>query len=170
MDNTITKSIDALKSRLDSENILVVQRDEGFLCNVKFEFKNPASIQDVDRFVEKTGWCLPNDYKEFLLKHNGALLFSDIKYGGGFELLSLEEIHKEYLKFLDYVPENWYPISVDNGDYIIIDSSQIEKGQQNYLIRYQGGEPVEYALKLNMNFATWLDRLIVSQGSEFWLW
>jgi len=170
LDGSITKSIDALKSRLDSENILVVQRDEGFLFNVKFEFNTPASIKDVDLFVEKTGWCLPNDYKEFLLKHNGALLFSDAEYGGGFELLSLEEIHREYLEFLDYIPKNWFPISVDNGDYIIIDSSQVEKGQKNYLIRYQGGEPVEYAIKLNTDFATWIDRLIVSQGSEFWLW
>ncbi|MEY9971838.1 hypothetical protein ABH966_002211 [Lysinibacillus sp. RC46] len=170
MDQIITKSIDALKSRLDSENILVIQREKGYLYNVKFEFNNPASIKDVDRFVEKTGLRLPNDYKEFLLKHNGALLFSDVEYGGGFELLSVEEVHKEYLEYLDHFPKNWYPISVDNGDYIIIDSSQVEKGQQNYLIRYQGGEPVEYAIKLNMNFATWLDRLIVSQGSEFWLW
>ncbi|MDM5250067.1 SMI1/KNR4 family protein [Lysinibacillus sp. G4S2] len=109
MDNTITKSIDALKSRLDSENILVVQRDEGFLCNVKFEFKNPASIQDVDRFVEKTGWCLPNDYKEFLLKHNGALLFSDIKYGGGFELLSLKKFIKNILSSSTMFPKIGIP-------------------------------------------------------------
>jgi len=53
LDSSITKSIDALKSRLDSENILVVQRDEGFIYNVKFEFNNPASIKDIDRFVEK---------------------------------------------------------------------------------------------------------------------
>ncbi|MEY9975683.1 SMI1/KNR4 family protein [Lysinibacillus sp. RC79] len=170
MDSIITKSIDALKSRLDPENILVVQRDEGYLYNVKFEFNNPATIKDVGRFVKKTGFFLPVDYKEFLLKHNGALLFSDVEYGGGFELLSIEEVHKEYLEYLDYFPKNWYPISVDNGDYIIIDSSQVEKGHQTYLIRYQGGEPVEYAIKLNMNFTTWLDRLIVSQGSEFWLW
>lgn len=170
LNSFIEKSLKALQSRLDSENSLVIQREEGYIYNVEFEFNSPTSIEEINRFTEKTGWHLPDDYKEFLLLHNGAHLFSDVKYGGGYQLLALDEIHQEYVEYLDDAPKNWYPISIDNGDYIFIDSLKVEDGKKDYLIRFQADEPVEHALKLNMNFETWLDKLIVCQGLEFWLW
>lgn len=52
------------------------------------------------------------------------------------------------------------------GDYIFIDSEKVSKENNNYLIYNQMGD----LLSLDLNFETWIDRFIVSQGSRYWLW
>ncbi|WP_369751197.1 hypothetical protein [Brevibacillus sp. BC25] len=49
-------------------------------------------------------------------------MFKSVRYGGGYELLSLDEIKDNHL---DYMPVHWYPVSINNGDYIFIDSVRI---------------------------------------------
>lgn len=103
MQNLIMDSLNALKGRLDTENTLAVQSVEGFTYTAKFEFNDSALESDLDHFQKETGWSLPDDYKKFLLIHNGALLFAHVEYAGGFDLLSLKEIPLEHL---DYMPKN----------------------------------------------------------------
>ncbi|MCD2476114.1 SMI1/KNR4 family protein, partial [Staphylococcus aureus] len=51
-----------------------------------FHFKDPASPQEISDIEQKLGVTFPNDYKEFLLQHNGMEMFD------GIEILSLEGI------------------------------------------------------------------------------
>ncbi|WP_338018899.1 SMI1/KNR4 family protein [Brevibacillus agri] len=132
-------------------------------------FNPPAPESKFEQFSKDTGWSLPAGYKDFLSVHNGARLFRHIKNGGGYELLSLEEIKENHL---DYMPKHWYPISINNGDYIFIDSNRVKEGRDDYLVRFDHDNDVspQIGSHMKMNFENWLERLIIAQGTEFWHW
>ncbi|MEK5522416.1 MULTISPECIES: hypothetical protein [Heyndrickxia] len=46
--------------------------------------------------------------------HNGAMLYDDPEYGGGFELNSVNDIIKD-LEVMDY-PKGWFPIGYGYTD------------------------------------------------------
>lgn len=64
--------------------------------------------------------------------------------------------------------QNWYMIGYYKGygDYLFIDSEKVAKCEDDYLIYVQVGD----IQRLSMNFETWLDRFIVTQGARYWLW
>ncbi len=64
-----------------------------------FHFRDPANPQEVTNLEKKLGVSFPNDYKEFLFKHNGMEMFN------GVELLSTEGII-EYNEVQDF-PEGY---------------------------------------------------------------
>lgn len=169
MKNNISQLVlDGLKKRLDNNNQLSVQKGNGKVYTAQFTFNPPATSGMIEEFLRDTHWQLPPDYKNFLLIHNGAWLFESVRYGGGYELRSLDEIKDSHL---DYMPNHWYPISVNNGDYIFIDSNRVASGQNNYLVCFNHDDvSVSEGYYLNMNFETWLERLIIAQGTEFWTW
>lgn len=160
--------MEGFKKRLDNSNRLLVQNRNGKVDTAHFTFNPPANAEEIEEFLRSTHWHLPTDYKDFLLIHNGAWLFKSVRYGGGYELLSLDEIKDNHL---DYMPVHWYPISINNGDYIFIDSNRVKDGQNNYLVCFNHDDvSVSEGYYLNMNFETWLERLIIAQGTEFWTW
>lgn len=164
--------IKSLHERINKESPITIQRENGELLEVTFELNAPASNNDLKEFSLKTHLNLPEDYLSFLKLHNGGKLFFDgFDY---FELYKLDEI----LKYIDEYNENiyyksayekkWYMIGQYNGygDYLFIDSEKVENGENDYLIYVQVGE-IE---RLSVNFETWLDRFIVTQGTRYWLW
>jgi SMI1 / KNR4 family (SUKH-1) len=160
--------LEGLKKRLDNSNRLLVQNRNGKVDTAQFTFNPPANVEEIEEFLRSTHWHLPTDYKNFLLIYNGAWLFESVRYGGGYELLSLDEIKDNHL---DYMPVNWYPISINNGDYIFIDSNRVASGQNNYLVCFNHDDvSTSEGYYLNMTFETWLERLIIAQGTEFWTW
>ncbi|MDH6352845.1 SMI1/KNR4 family protein [Brevibacillus sp. FSL K6-0770] len=160
--------LDGLKKRLDNNNQITVQKKGGKIYTAQFTFNPPATEELVIKFSRETHWHLPPDFKNFLLLHNGARLFENTKTGGGYELLSLYEIPDNHL---DYMPKNWYPISINNGDYIFIDSDKAKNGQTNYLVCFNHDDvSTTEGHYLKMTFETWLDKLIITQGAEFWTW
>lgn len=165
----IEATINGLKQRLNSDGTLNVQREEGYVFQAKCTFNSPVTEEEIHQFEKDTNWKLPMSFKQFLLKNNGARLFKHVKCGGGYELLGLDEIRDNHL---DYMPEKWYPISINNGDYLFIDSSKVEKGKDDYLVYFEHDSDIcpENGRRILLNFETWLDRLIVSQGAEFWSW
>lgn len=56
-----------------------------------------------------------------------------------------------------------------NTAMIFIDSLAYIEGK-NYLFWQDCINSYEYAIDLNMDFATWLELLIIAQGSEYWFW
>lgn len=68
-----------------------------------FAWRSPATFDDIETFEKKNKCSIPNDYKEFLLVSNGAIIFqSESEYeDDGYKLLSLkemEEVTKEMIE------------------------------------------------------------------------
>lgn len=87
-------------------------------------------------------------------------------YGSGFHLYSIDEIIENHL---DYFKDGWYSIGYYRTlqGHLIIDSNKVKKGDINYLIYFDGGDPEEYK-ELQMNFEQWLEKFINTNGAYFW--
>ncbi|MDR9507684.1 SMI1/KNR4 family protein [Brevibacillus agri] len=173
MSNRVLNVLNALKKRINEHQTLI-QQTYGEVFNVQFTWNESASIEDVESICRTTGWVIPDDYKSFLLIHNGASLFSS--EGSCFRLHPLSEI-KEY--FNDYhhnedvlykfaYPPEWYMIGTYHGfgEYAFIDSDRVTQGRTDYLIFVEEGS----ITRTKLNFEEWLDRFIVCQGEHFWNW
>ncbi|ARU61864.1 hypothetical protein CBW65_13110 [Tumebacillus avium] len=109
-------AIEALKKRLQTSPEIVVQLESGHLENVTFRFQEPASRKELHAFSEHKGWVLPPDYKAFLERHNGAMLFTHPRNGGGMELLSTERIFLANNAY-DVLPDFAYPVGYANFQF-----------------------------------------------------
>jgi hypothetical protein len=158
--------LESLKKRLDLRGNLLVQHENGSLIEVTFSFNPPAQTEKIDLITKKRGWTIPEDFKQFLLLHDGGNLFKDSQYGiFGYQLLSIEEILTYHL---DHVPPDYMPIvnSYGDGDLLFINSSRVKEGRKDYLFYLDGLTMRE----LGINFDEWLDRLVICQGVKYWLW
>jgi len=163
----VVENLEALKKQLNDGKI--IQHDkEAHLFNTRCTFHEPTTQQQIDDFKKRTNWKLPKPYEEFLLYTNGAHLFRD-EYGSGFHVLALDEIE---ICHHDYLLPNWIPIIsyVTTGDYIYIDSDQVESGG-NYLMWHNHEHYYdEPSLRFTIDFSTFLERLIITRGCSFWEW
>lgn len=116
---------------------------------------------------------LPQDYKEFLKMHNGATLFGNQSGDLSINLYSIDELNE----FNDGVnieknPDEFYiTIGSCDGGYIKIVLANYENNTSReskylYIFNYYFLEDI----KLNTNFETWLDRVIITQGNVYWEW
>lgn len=133
-------------------------------------FNPDLPVQDYNRFFDKNGWQLPDDYQTFLKFCNGAVFFTSKAFGGGVRLLSIEEIERIHSDYS--YPAKWCPIAWSDhiaGAICINTEAYVEKTGP-YLLFIDAMSHPNDAIYLNYDFATWFTRLIVTQGSEFWLW
>ncbi|HHY74892.1 MAG TPA: SMI1/KNR4 family protein [Bacillus bacterium] len=162
--------IKALKQRLEPTGKLTIQRENGELLEVTCEWNNPASEKELADFSLKTGWYLPDDYRQFLKLHNGAKIFS--VWGDYFELFDLNNIMKYYREYEIFYKgayeKSWYMIGYYKGygEYLFIDSEKAANNNSSYLVYVQVGDRQD----LSLNFEMWFDRFIVAQGSRYWFW
>lgn len=157
-------TLEALKKRLDSKGLLEIQQEEGYLEKAEVFFNPPATEKD----LKKLPFNVPKDYEEFLLLHNGGLIFNHPEYGGGFELFTIDEIleHRAIPGF-DY-PDNWFPIAYGyDGCYLIVTDKMVGNG---YLYVMDTGYNFEDNMFIGMTFEDWLEKIIIAQGSKFWEW
>ncbi|SDW33347.1 SMI1 / KNR4 family (SUKH-1) [Marininema mesophilum] len=157
----ISKTLQALKSRLNSQKRLQIQQEGGYLEEVACGFNDPATMEELIAFQQKTGWTLPKDYEQFLLLHNGAFLFDDL------DLLSLNKIIEYHT---DDLPKYVMPIAYYLDSRFVIDTQQYTQGNKDYLVWMDSVLPFEDGTYLNMNFELWLDRLTIAQGEKYWQW
>lgn len=162
----ISLTINGLKQRLDKDNSLVIQKTKGFVIKVKCLFNDPASTEDITSFDNETRWKIPGDLYNFLLIHNGGLIFES-EYDGGLHQYSLDEMKSNYLP---HMPEFCYPIGYYEGEYLFADSRKCLNNELEYLFWDDSASPVDKWVNLESNFELWFDRFIVSQGSHFWEW
>jgi hypothetical protein len=162
----VLATLNALKSRMNDNKIILVQSDSGYCTPCEFIFNPPASLDEINDFLSNMQASLPKDYETFLLIHNGAHLFSD-EFGSSVQLYSLDEILAYHNS---YMPEGWYPIANVLGDTVFIDSSSNQQGNEEYLYWHPSGEAYLDSRNLGLNFEIWLDRLVISQGSKYWEW
>ncbi|MBO2942455.1 SMI1/KNR4 family protein [Paenibacillus sp. F411] len=117
------------------------------------------------------GWYFPDDYQSFLRVSDGCLMFTHPHYGGGIDLLNLQRIiniHDE----MEQIPSHWYPIAWTDyiAGAICIDSERCRNNIFPYIFFLDAMKEISEAIPIHCDFKTWFERLILCQGSEFWLW
>jgi hypothetical protein len=163
MSELLKMTLEALHKRLDEENTILVQNEEGFLEKQQFIFNPPASEEE----IKKLPFKIPSDYEAFLKICNGDKLFYSPEYGGGLQLFSIEEILEDY-QYIDY-PKGWFPIGYGyDGCRLIIAPDSQRKGYLYWLD--DGGSLEDPSGFLNLTFEKWFDYFIVAQGCKFWEW
>lgn len=133
---------------------------------------NPPTLENQvrDKF-ENQNLFAPNDLIEFYTISDGAIMYKHPKYGGGTEILSLERVFKLQSE-CDNIPETWYPITWTDhpSGSICIDSVKCKNNEFPYLFFLGAINHPEDAIPIQGDFSTWLSRLIVCQGEDFWMW
>lgn len=92
----VVKSLNYLKHKLEEKGFFEIYQGEGGTSNVTCKFNDPASLSVIEKFELQTRLTLPDDYKQFLLLHNGASFFDDVKYGGECYLYDIELVLENY--------------------------------------------------------------------------
>ncbi|WP_052427615.1 SMI1/KNR4 family protein [Neobacillus niacini] len=164
---SISNVLEALKTRLDEDNLLNVHSTSGVYTKVGFNFNKPITHHELEQFIINNDLNLPTEYKEFLLLHNGAEFFT-YEYGYSFCLYSIEEMIRTYNSMkdycdVDYILKYCYPIGyVMDGGTLLLDHSEFKK--TNVLL--SGIETKSFYCDLK----TWLERMIIAQGNAYWEW
>ena len=164
----------SLKDRLCENSTLKVQHAGGELYMTYFSWRQPANKDKINNLQENSGWRLPRDFIEFLLVSDGASLFCNKMDESRVELYSVNEIneyYEDYAKgdgYLRTYPPEWVMIGEYSGygEYFFIDSKKVKDGENRCMINVSVGN----IISMEIDFTTWLDRLIVAQGERFWLW
>ncbi len=160
----LKQTLNALKTQLDNNRLKVISH-QGEIQTVGFSFNPPLDYNSIQEVKLNKNWYLPDDYEAFLLEHNGAELFEqyfdNINIGGGLLLYSLEEVQKVQQRLA--MNNDYYPIGYVHEEHLMIKNSK--ENNRNYL--YFGHLEKR---PTNMNFELFLDRFIVSNGSNFWEW
>ncbi|CAJ1001053.1 SMI1/KNR4 family protein [Brevibacillus aydinogluensis] len=165
----VEKTLSALKERI-AKNQTFIQQEDGETFEVDYVWNEPATEAEILSLIETTGWMIPEDYKEFLLLHNGASLFvaemSAMKLHSINEILTYFEEYEEFYKYS--YPKSWYMIGTYHGygEYLFIDSERVKQGKKDYLVIVEEGD----TQRVPLNFEEWIDRFIVCQGEHFWNW
>lgn len=167
---SILNVFEALKTRLDENNLLDVHSTSGLYPKVGFNFKKPIASEDLEQVITKSRLVLPPEYKEFLLLHNGAEFFT-YEYGYSFCLYSIDEMLDEYNSMRDYcdveyILKNCYPIGyvIDIGMLLLDFSYFVKTKKVNILLR-----SIE-TINFHCDLTTWLERMIIAQGNAYWEW
>jgi hypothetical protein len=169
---SIQSMVEDLKSKLTEGSILSNEVSGKRKC----VFKEPGDAEALDMVIAETGWHIPEDFKHFLLMHNGADFFTN-EYGPAFQIFSIEELRFNFelmvltlthvsLSAAEYLRNHCFPIGylTDVGP-IVMDYSKLgNQGSEHILII--GAEIKD----LNCDFKTWLDRMIRVQGDMYWEW
>ena len=169
------KPIYSLKERLSAENTLIVQNERGFIMETEFEWNPPAAEADILKYEKEASTTLPESYKNFLKLANGAVLFRDKKYGqwgcriyGTTELSIINEKVRTWRNF----PDSWLVFATWLGDQdlLIFDMDKYHSGVKNYIVDGDECDTEDEFSYIKGDFETWLDRLIIAQGTKFWRW
>jgi hypothetical protein len=164
----VEKSINYLKQKLEEKGFFEIYQGEGKTSSVTCKFNNPVSFTEIEEFESQTGLTLPNDYKQFLLLHNGASFFDDVKYGGECYLYDIELVLENFQDRSGDFPSGWITIGYHFGEEIVLDCDKYKNGDKYCVMHRGASEPNGIAYGLKLSFELWLDRLIICQGLNYW--
>jgi hypothetical protein len=164
----VNQTLNYLKEKLHERGFFEIYQGEGITSNVTCKFNDPVPLSKIEEFEEYTNLALPDDYKQFLLLHNGISLFDDVKYGGECNVFDLDLVLENYQVSERDFPSGWITIAYHYGEEIVLDCENYKSGNK-YCLLYRGAsEPRGVAYNINLSFELWLDRLVICQGLNFW--
>ncbi len=164
------QSIERLMNKLENSYYEKID-EEGNKIKVSFKFNTKASINDIQLIEEEMGLKLPNPFKEFLLKFNGAKLFD---YDGldGFMIYGTENIAKanEYAKatFDDDWNEDLIIFAKYIGESNYLAFKRTEKDEYNIIDCFFEEMPSEWRT-IESSFDKFIYSLIKNDGRKYWL-
>ena len=169
-ESSLLNVFEALKKRLDENNLLEVHSTSGIYPKVGFNFNKPITNDDLEQVIAKNSLVLPTEYRDFLLLHNGAEFFT-YEYGYSFCLYPIEEMIVQYNSMRDYcdveyILKNCYPIGyvVDRGT-LLLDFANLRKTNKVTILL----KSIE-TITFHCDLTTWLERMIIAQGNAYWEW
>lgn len=140
-----------------------------------FTWNAPARAKDIQNFEKRNNCSLPNDYKEFLLASNGAILYnleSESEYGdSGYKLLSLQEMEEftQEMKDDGYdIPDKCYCFlqCLFSDDILLLDLQR----EKNYILDGDIGYPSDEWNYISCDINTFFIRLCQCNGDMYWRW
>ncbi len=170
------KAVTFLQSRLDASSHLEVLNEGAHYWKAYFSFAQRAYKDQLEPI--KRRWELPPTYEQFLLHHNGALLYYDDVYGQwGYQLYNTEELIAKNEQWQHIYEDDWSPTflvfaeSFGDTDLLLIDTKQPSNvSGESYVIDGDVAYPSSEWRRIARSFSEWLDRLIVAQGAKYWRW
>lgn len=169
----IKEVLDNLKSQLD-ENFTrldpegLIGRD-GTVLREECVFNPPAKEEEILGLEKELGIMIPQDYREFLMLHNGMTLFKS--YLAEFTFFSLDEIRGNFSivqnyreeEELDFIKD--YPIGeFPDVGYIMIDDEKVTKNSSEGAIYVGHIIPEE----TKESFVSFVENIIEKTGEFFW--
>lgn len=136
-----------------------------------FIWNDPATAEDIQAFESRNGCSLPNDYKEFLLTSNGAILYKSEYEDDGYKLLSLEEMEEVTQEMKD----DGYDISdkcycflqcLFCDDVLLLDLQK----EADCIIDGDVGYPADEWEYIGLDINTFFIRLCQCNGTMYWRW
>ncbi len=178
MSNKLNYCLQALKRRLNEQHELEVYHEGGHIWTAGFEWNRPADQTSIRALQKSIGVKLPKAYIEFLLIHDGAVLFSDMQYGQwGIILYGTSQLVKKQQYWQEIYSHTWrenyvvFGESLGDTDILVFDMNQATIGRQDVAVidGDAGYLPTDWN-RISFSFEDWLDHLFVAQGSKFWRW
>lgn len=136
-----------------------------------FMWNAPATAEAIQAFENRNECSLPNDYKEFLLTSNGAILYKSEYEDDGYKLLSLEEVEEVTQEMKD----DGYDISdkcycflqcLFSDDVLLLDLQK----ETNYIMDGDVGYHSDEWEYIDSDVNTFFIRLCQCNGAMYWRW
>lgn len=136
-----------------------------------FRWNTPAATEDIQAFENKNECSLPDDYKEFLLTSNGAILYQSEYEDDGYKLLSLEEMETVTREMREHgyniLDKCYCFLQCLFGDDVLLLNLQKET---EYIIDGDVGYPSEEWAYIGSDINTFFIRLCQCNGAMYWRW
>ncbi len=133
-----------------------------------------ATEKEIFEVEQILGYPFPPSYRLFLNAFNGATLYA-IDCLDGFQLLGLEDIRMCVDRVAKAYAEDWTPSRflfckiVGEGNYLAFDAAQpLSNGEYPVLDAFHEFLPCQWPI-ISSDFISWINRLIDSEGTKFWL-
>lgn len=144
--------------QMKKEKVKIYSYEDEFI-EFDCQFNQPAKKEDIEAFELSTGCLIPQDYKELLLISNGIHFLVN----GELDLFGLEEM-KELIR-VSYYKKGVYPIGCILGDYIVINSDEINS--KKYL--YVGDQILADEFQcFGYDFTTFLQNYLMLNFHNYW--
>lgn len=165
--NNLKSQLDENSSRLNPDGLLD-ENDEDILRE-ECIFNEPAKEEEIKLLENELKIKIPNDIREFLLLHNGMILFKS--YIVSYKFFSLNEIREHFpivqegREEVELKPNKDYPIGeYPDVGYVMIANEKIKNHSSQGAIYISHLIPEE----TEESFTSFIEKLIETSGEFFW--